>query len=252
MYADVIRRFLKAPYKLVKFYRRAKPVLNLLNITSKELIEYMFDFLVDFRFHLHIERKIRIAKRVSKNPKLGGWIDLPSGIIVYTVIRKFKPEIVIETGVGPGASSAFILKALEDNKKGKLYSIDLPGNDAVVYPKLGKDFNIHIPEGFEVGWLIPSWLKHRHELIIGDSTVELPKLLLKLGKVDVFLHDSLHTDEHVLFELNTVISYFKNDGIVLCDDVNEYWTLAFIYFCKDRGYPYTIFNNRLGVCLVNV
>jgi cephalosporin hydroxylase len=147
-----------------------------------------------------------MAKRVSKNPKFGGWIDLPSGIILYTVTRKFKPEIVIETGVGPGASSAFILKALEDNKKGKLYSIDLPGNDAVVYPKLGKDFNIHIPEGFEVGWLIPNWLKHRHELIIGDSTVELPKLLLKLGKVDVFLHDSLHTDEHVLFELNTVIS----------------------------------------------
>jgi hypothetical protein len=59
MYTELIRRFLKAPYKLVKFYRRAKPVLNLLNMTSKELIKYMFDFLVDFRFHQYIEKKIK-------------------------------------------------------------------------------------------------------------------------------------------------------------------------------------------------
>jgi hypothetical protein len=97
--------------------------------------------------------------------------------------------------------------------------------------------------------LIKRFLKAPYKLI---KFYRRAKPVLKLGKVDVFLHDSLHTDEHVLFELNTVISYFKNSGVILCDDVNEYWTLAFIYFCKDRGIPYTIFNNRLGVGLVNV
>jgi hypothetical protein len=38
-----------------------------------------------------------------------------------------KPDKVVETGVYKGSSSAVTLQALEDNNKGKLFSIDLPG-----------------------------------------------------------------------------------------------------------------------------
>ena len=45
---------------------------------------------------------------------------------LYGICRRINPEIVVETGVSIGTSSSFILQALEDNKKGHLYSIDLP------------------------------------------------------------------------------------------------------------------------------
>src|SRR5206468_3608115 len=45
---------------------------------------------------------------------------------LYTVTRAVMPRTVIETGVLYGHSSASILAALQDNRKGNLISIDLP------------------------------------------------------------------------------------------------------------------------------
>jgi hypothetical protein len=240
------------PYKFIIFYQKISPMINLLGINIINLTKYLFKLFLDIRFHYYISKKMKMARKACPDPKLGGWLDFFCSCIVYIIVRHIKPETVIETGVGPGGSSAYILKALEDNKKGKLYSIDLPGNDALIYPRIGKNVNIHIPNGFEVGWLIPKWLKHRHELIIGDSSVELPKLLRRLKQVDIFLHDSLHTDEHILMEFNTVFPFVKNNGVLLCDDVNDYWSFAFIHFCKQRGIRYTVLKNRLGIGIVNL
>jgi predicted O-methyltransferase YrrM len=56
---------------------------------------------------------------------VGGSIDYESGTALYVLVRIFKPEVVVETGVANGVSSSFILKALDQNSRGKLYSIDL-------------------------------------------------------------------------------------------------------------------------------
>lgn len=246
----MIKILLKAimrSHKLIKYWPQIRRVQNLLNISTVDLLRYFIEFSTSINFHNYIRNKIRVAHQICPDPKLGGWIDFIGCIMIYIVIRHTKPKIVLETGVGPGGSSAFILQALECNKKGILYSIDLPGNDAIVYPKLGKNFNIHVPKGWQVGWLIPPWLKHRHKLIIGDSREELPKILNKIKKIDVFLHDSLHTDEHILMEFNTVLPAMNDKGVLLCDDVNEYWSLAFIKFCENYQIPYVIFRNRLGI-----
>lgn len=242
-----IFRIVIKPRKLIKFIHQLFQLRNLLNVSIIDIIKYFIKISTSAKFNNYINRMIKAAKQVCPSPQLGGWIDTINCYLIYIVIRCIKPKIVIETGVGPGGSSAFILKALEDNKDGILYSIDLPGNDACVYPKLGKNFNIHVPEGWQIGWLIPPWLKHRHYLIIGDSREELPKLLSKINKVDIFLHDSLHTDEHILMEFNTVFPYMNKKGVLLCDDVNEYWSLAFIKFCETKKIPYIILNNRLGI-----
>src|SRR5215211_6147252 len=44
----------------------------------------------------------------------------------YLVCRLLEPAVVIETGVAYGVSSAFILRALEENGRGVLHSVDLP------------------------------------------------------------------------------------------------------------------------------
>src|SRR5215813_10279090 len=66
----------------------------------------------------------------------------------YCWCRAHKPQLMIETGVANGVTSAFILKAMERNACGQLWSIDLPS--------LGtEDF---------VGCLIPKELQSRWEL----------------------------------------------------------------------------------------
>ena len=42
------------------------------------------------------------------------------------VCRLLEPQVVLETGVAYGVSSAFILRALEENGHGILHSVDLP------------------------------------------------------------------------------------------------------------------------------
>ena len=106
---------------------------------------------------------------------------MPVGLleIVYAIIRYVRPKTVVETGIGPGGSTRFILKALHDNSYGILYSIDLPDFDKECYPKIGKHFDIHTLDG-KIGWLVPQELKYRWKLIIGDAKLELPKLLEKI------------------------------------------------------------------------
>ena len=47
-------------------------------------------------------------------------------ILLYFLTRKFKPKVVVETGVAAGWSSLAILRAFEKNGEGKLYSSDFP------------------------------------------------------------------------------------------------------------------------------
>jgi hypothetical protein len=195
----------------------------------------------------YIHNTLDRVKNSYQDPRLGGWMLGYPAIVLYSLVRMMKPKTVIETGVGPGGSTALILLGLWKNEDGHLYSIDLPGNDALVYPKIGRCYNVHVPPGYNVGWLVPPWLKGRWSLELGDSKELLPELISRLGSADMFLHDSLHTDEHVLFELSTVFPYLAKNGLLLADDVNEYWSTAFVKFCEKKGLPFIVLGNRLGI-----
>lgn len=122
---------------------------------------------------------------------------------IYLLVRSMKPEVVVETGVCYGASSAYILQALSENQRGELYSIDL-GNASDEPPN---DF------------FIPRRLMDRWHLIIGDSKQELPRLLARLGRIDLFHHDSLHTYEHMMWEYDTAFAHLNADGVLSSHDV---------------------------------
>lgn len=247
MIEKILIKALIQPSKVTTFLCQLRQAQRLLAIKDVSLFVYCAKLFTSRKFYNYMKDAIETAHGICPDPKFGGWMDFIHGFLIYSIVRHAKPTVVVETGVGPGGTSSFILKGLEDNGHGVLYSIDLPGNDAIVYPHLGKLFNIHVPEGYEVGWLVPPYLKHRWKLIIGDSQEKLPELLHSIKNVDIFLHDSLHTDEHVLMEFETVLPYVSNNSVLLCDDVNEYWSLAFIRFCESKKIPYIRFNNRLGI-----
>lgn len=143
---------------------------------------------------------------------------LPLLTILGTCTRLLRPEILIETGVERGFSSATILAALETNQYGRLHSIDLP--------PLGED-----PTSF-TGAVVPPRFKARWELHIGPSRQLLPRILEHVPGVDVFLHDADHTYASQLDEFRTVWPALRPGGLLLCDDV---WNAAFSDFCAEVG-----------------
>lgn len=125
----------------------------------------------------------------------------------YLTCRLAKPEVVVETGVAYGVSSAFILAAMVENGRGTLHSVDLPP----------------LRRGAERSWgmAIPAESKGRWNFHRGSSRRILPALLRELGTVDLFLHDSLHTRRNMRFEFEAMWLALRPGGILLADDVER-------------------------------
>jgi len=163
--------------------------------------------------------------------------------ILYFIVRKTKPNVVVETGVAAGESTGFLLQALSDNKKGTLHSIDLPFQWYVY----GEQDELHLdslPPGKMPGYLVPEKLKNRWNLILGDTYKKLPRLLSSLKKVDIFLHDSEHTDKTMLFEYKQAWPKIKKAGYLLSDDID--FTDAFQTFSKSKSKDFIDFK-KLGI-----
>lgn len=159
-------------------------------------------------------------------------------MILYTVVRAQRPEIVLETGVASGRSSMAILSALNANNFGTLYSIDLPQfftSEPTTYRthEGNNELTGFVPAGKQPGWLVPQELRGRWSLILGDAKLELVKLLPSLKKIDVFYHDSDHSGEHMQFEFDSVYPKVVEKGYVLSDDVS--WNDAWKNFIEQKN-----------------
>lgn len=202
----------KQPKLVISYFLREKNLRKFLGIEKAEV-------------KMYLREAQNLAKQMLKlagNTELGTMLSPLRGPIVYVCVRTLKPLIMVETGVASGSSTCYILQAMELNKKGMLYSIDLPSiNPGAVVPK-----------GKETGWLVPSELKHRWKLIVGKSQERLLPLLKALKSIDAFLHDSEHTYETMMFEYETTWVYLREGGLLLSDDV--YWNIAFNEFIKNK------------------
>jgi predicted O-methyltransferase YrrM len=125
--------------------------------------------------------------------------------LCYAAVRAIRPETVLETGVCYGVTSAHLLLALELNRRGHLHSIDLP--------PLGKNNHDY------VGWLIPSELRHRWTLRRGTAQKLLAPTINGLGPIGLFVHDSLHTYEHMTMEFESVWPHLASGGALIADDI---------------------------------
>ncbi len=144
------------------------------------------------------DEQLRIAASQTTGPS--------DCITMYVLIRLWKPEVMVETGVFYGAISAMILHAMERNGFGRLYSIDLP----IPQNNLHSDLR---------GGLVPNSLRKHWSLILGDSRIELPTLLQQLKSIDAFNHDSLHTTRHMTWEYETSWPYIRAGGFLSSHDV---------------------------------
>jgi predicted O-methyltransferase YrrM len=190
-------------------------IVNLTGANKEEVKEYIAEFRLNQEFQNSIEEKRSVFSK-RRHPLYDFSIGTALGLVLYVICRRQKPDIVVETGVASGVSSSYILCALEQNKRGQLYSIDLPWW-----------------QENQSGWLIPEYLRHRWHLILGRSSEKLTPLLRKVAGIDIFLHDSDHSYQNMLWEFQTAWKYLKAGGLLLAHniDTNE----AFSDFCQDHS-----------------
>lgn len=145
-------------------------------------------------------------------------------LVQYSLVRLLKPAIVVETGGTPGNSSAFILRALQRNDKGVLHTVDLPPTrtlDVSSPQPNGVWIHSGMPEGQSSGWAIPDDLRSRHYSHLGDAKELLPGVLDEAGTVELFIHDSDHSYEHMMFEFEAAWPHIPPGGVLMSDDIDD-------------------------------
>lgn len=159
--------------------------------------------------------------------------------LIHAIVLLCQPEIVVETGVANGSSSAALLSALCKNNKGRLISIDLPSMmidgkvkcmSAAYHFEVGETSTV--PDFDQVGWLVPDNCKERWVLHLGDSLDLIPEVLRVSGGVDLFLHDSLHSYTHMKSEFEMIWPHLNCGGLLVADDIFHFEHSAFSDFAQ--------------------
>jgi len=205
---------------LTNYIFRHKKLSAFLDTPENEIKTY-FDELNNSKFIDKLNAKLA----PYSNIQTGSMMSPLRGPILYVMMRVIQPKIIVETGVASGASSSFLLKALQKNNSGILHSIDLPASPE-------NDPDVRLPEHKKPGWLVDDELKDRWTYHEGKSSDLLKPLLEEFNQIDVFIHDSLHTYENMKFEYNTAWPYIKNGGFLASDDIK--WNLAFSELIKEN------------------
>jgi hypothetical protein len=196
---------------------RAAVNFRWLRTLSGAPVEKILDVLRELDELVPIEQEMRRRQVAGGRP---GYAQICAPFELYALVRLLQPKHVVETGVSSGVSSAHFLMALDRNRSGTLHSVDLPTHQRG--PVLQADESpVSLPPGLASGWAIP-FRSSRWDLRIGESQTLLPVLAAELPSVDLFLHDDLHTPEHLAFEFATLRPKFSPGAPVLAD--NTKWT----------------------------
>ena len=169
------------------------------------------------------------AKGIRAGPEsFGSWNDGDAGLVraIWCLTCHLKPKSVIETGVAHGVTSRFILEALARNGDGHLWSIDLP--------PIERDWRK------QVGMAVANRYSDRWTYIEGSSRRRLPGLLSEIGRIDLFIHNSLHSERNVRFELDRAWVALRPGGAIVVDDVDANWGF--------RSFTHTFSGHESTIC----
>jgi predicted O-methyltransferase YrrM len=149
--------------------------------------------------------------------------ELPQAALLYLLVRALAPRHVVETGVRPGYSTAWILAALDANSGGDLTSLG-PG------PTTGRAAGVH---DVGVGQLVAPSLRSRWTLALGNTEDRLRAILTAAPGIDLFLYDNGPGEARARFELRAAWQALSERGVLLAHhvDANPAWA----DFCTLQG-----------------
>jgi predicted O-methyltransferase YrrM len=159
------------------------------------------------RFAAEIRTSDFMAEMIRRRDACGseGVMGALDCATLYGLTRWIRPSVVVESGGFIGMSSAFILKALADEKltTAKLYSVEWS-------------------EDCEQGALIPDELRSASGGFMPmrgkvEDFLERDQLP---SAIDMFLHDSSHSHRHMLWEFRQFWSRLRDGGLLVSHDVH--------------------------------
>lgn len=169
----------------------------------------------------------KIFKQIEHD--LGGGGDYR---FLYWLTRYRRPKVVLETGVAAGWSSAAVLTALNKNRKGRLYSSDLPM------------FRLPNPERF-VGILVEPELREKWVLELDGDEANLPKILGQIDRIDILHYDSDKMASGRAYAIDLLRPRLAPDGIIIMDDIfNDDW---FRNYVTATRVPFKVVNREYGI-----
>jgi len=180
--------------------------------TNKTIEEFCQS--IDSSLYSEIYENVKLIEKEAMKKLSKLEVSLGGGgnyILLYFLIIKFKPKNVVETGVAAGWSSLFILRALEKNGKGHLFSSDFPY------------FRLKNPEQY-IGYLAKDETnKENWSLDIRGDEVALKEFVKKLNsnEIDLFHYDS---DKSYLGRdraLKILSSKINSKTIIIFDDIQN-------------------------------
>ena len=83
-----------------------------------------------------------------------------------------------------------------------------------------------------IGSAVPNSLRQRWTLRFGNSLDILPKILNDVAPVSMFIHDSLHTYDHMMAEFRLGYDALEPGGFLISDDIG--YNSAWQDFCRSR------------------
>lgn len=160
---------------------------NFSQISSQLLLEGEKHFL------LAVKKRTRV--NYSSN------FDCEKGLasFLYAYILKYRPSMVVETGVANGITTNVMMKALEVTG-GSLHSFDINPKTNNVYDGNGR------------------WYHHHLE---GNLKKSLINEISNLPKIDLWVHDSNHGYSWQSFEFNLATKKLGSNGVLCADDVDS-------------------------------
>ena len=120
-------------------------------------------------------------------------------IMLYVAIRSTNAQVVVETGVANGVSTNMIMAGLEFTD-GTLYSFDVDERCSKAYSGNGNwNFNLLSPNNPEIS---------------------LAKASNKFSEIDLWLHDSDHSNWWQSFEYEFALTKLRRGGYLFSDDID--------------------------------
>jgi predicted O-methyltransferase YrrM len=145
-----------------------------------------------------------LAARDNQLNGRGAFSDV-EGIILYCLIRHFKPQLFFEISPDTGMSTNYILQAVGKNGSGKVigFELDEKKQQGTLKPTL---------QVIKENAVTPSFIDKHYELVIGDATKTC--CTYTYGKPDAVLIDSCHDSWFAEWYLTNLLPYVKTFSVI--------------------------------------
>lgn len=179
---------------------------------EEDLFEKFFpEIISDTDLKRMIDERQNFGDWTQKTP-LGGPGTSLNAIVLYCLVRHYRINRALETGVSGGFYTTFLLQSLDKSNgdESELRSIDLSS------------------DAREVGKLIPEEKRTAvtyFDLILGEDSLEHMRNKLPHRSFQLYCHDSLHEYPHMLAELQEFKKCELDQFFVYIDDQNsdDFW-----------------------------